>query len=122
MNAVERLLHYSGDELPQEPDHRIASTEPTETWPTKGVVEFDRVVMSYRQGLDPVLKGMFVTSSLAYLTYSSMSIQDGEKVGIIGRTGAGKTSLTVALYRLAEYVAITPDLSDRQVNLWQNLH
>lgn len=61
VNAVERLLHYSGDTLPQEPDHRIAASEPRQLWPAKGVIEFQNVVMSYRKGLEPVLKGVFVT-------------------------------------------------------------
>jgi ATP-binding cassette, subfamily C (CFTR/MRP), member 1 len=46
--------------------------------------------MSYRTGLPPVLKNI------------SMHIQDGEKIGVVGRTGAGKTSLITALYRIQE--------------------
>lgn len=46
--------------------------------------------MSYRTGLPPVLKGI------------TMHIKDGEKIGVVGRTGAGKTSLITALYRLQE--------------------
>ncbi|WVQ72250.1 hypothetical protein IAR50_001799 [Cryptococcus sp. DSM 104548] len=91
MNAVERVLWYSNaDELPQEAPHRISSTEPSKSWPEQGTVEFKDVVMSYRPGLPPVLKGL------------SISIAAGEKVGIIGRTGAGKTSITMALFRLVE--------------------
>lgn len=108
MNAVERLLHYSGEDLQLEPAHEVPETEPPSSWPASGKIEFEDVVMSYRKGLDPVLKGMCVFAvimpGLLLIHFSSMQIKDGEKVGIIGRTGAGKTSITVALYRLAEYV------------------
>jgi ATP-binding cassette subfamily C (CFTR/MRP) protein 1 len=50
----------------------------------------DSVVMSYREGLPPVLKGI------------SLSVKGGEKVGVIGRTGAGKSSIMSALFRLVE--------------------
>jgi ATP-binding cassette, subfamily C (CFTR/MRP), member 1 len=46
--------------------------------------------MPYLPGMPPVLKGI------------SFSIRKGEKIGVVGRTGAGKSSLIVALYRLAE--------------------
>ncbi|ODO00356.1 hypothetical protein I350_06992 [Cryptococcus amylolentus CBS 6273] len=91
MNAVERVLWYSNaNELPQEAAHHLPSTDPPMTWPGQGAVEFKDAVMSYRPGLPPVLKGL------------SLSISAGEKVGIIGRTGAGKTSITMALFRLVE--------------------
>nr|XP_018264326.1 uncharacterized protein I303_02491 [Kwoniella dejecticola CBS 10117]OBR86484.1 hypothetical protein I303_02491 [Kwoniella dejecticola CBS 10117] len=91
MNAVERVLWYAdAKSLPQEPAHVIPSTQPEESWPREGAIEFKDVVMSYRPGLPPVLKGL------------SMSVCAGEKIGIIGRTGAGKTSITIALFRLVE--------------------
>ncbi|WRT65384.1 uncharacterized protein IL334_002327 [Kwoniella shivajii] len=91
MNAVERVLWYSdAASLPQEAAHDIPATKPSDTWPESGSIVFKDVVMSYRPGLPAVLKGL------------SMSIHGGEKVGIIGRTGAGKTSITMALFRLVE--------------------
>jgi ABC-type multidrug transport system fused ATPase/permease subunit len=59
-------------------------------WPSKGEINFEGVVMPYLPNSPPVLKGI------------SFSIRPGEKVGVVGRTGAGKSSLIVALYRLAE--------------------
>ena len=59
-------------------------------WPSNGEIQFDSVVMPYLPGTPPVLKGI------------SFSIREGEKIGVVGRTGAGKSSLIVALYRLAE--------------------
>ena len=59
-------------------------------WPSGGKIEFKNIVMRYREGLDPVLKGL------------SFTVNPGEKVGICGRSGAGKSSVLVALFRLAE--------------------
>jgi ABC-type multidrug transport system fused ATPase/permease subunit len=59
-------------------------------WPSNGEIKFESVVMPYLPGHPPVLKGI------------SFSIREGEKIGVVGRTGAGKSSLIVALYRLAE--------------------
>lgn len=59
-------------------------------WPTEGVIEFDQVKMRYREGLEYSIKGLDV------------KIQAGQKVGIVGRTGAGKSSILQALFRLVE--------------------
>ncbi|WVQ94367.1 hypothetical protein IAU59_001446 [Kwoniella sp. CBS 9459] len=103
MNAVERVLWYSDStSLPQEAAHEVPATKPVEPWPSSGAIRFENVVMSYREGLPPVLKGL------------SMDVRGGEKIGIIGRTGAGKTSITVALFRLVELTSgrITIDDTD----------
>jgi ABC-type multidrug transport system fused ATPase/permease subunit len=59
-------------------------------WPSNGEIKFENVVMPYLPNAPPVLKGI------------NFSIREGEKIGVVGRTGAGKSSLIVALYRLAE--------------------
>jgi len=61
-----------------------------EAWPSKGVIEFRSVCLRYRQGLPLVLNNC------------SFVIQSNEKVGVVGRTGAGKSSLVTALLRLVE--------------------
>lgn len=88
MNSVERIKHYC--ELPQEAAYEGAAPA---AWPAQGGIEFNRAVMAYRPGLPAVLKGI------------SLAVQPGERVGIVGRTGAGKTSITVALFRLAELMS-----------------
>jgi ATP-binding cassette, subfamily C (CFTR/MRP), member 1 len=59
-------------------------------WPRRGLVRFDNVTMRYRPGLEPALRGV------------DLAIEPGWHVGIVGRTGAGETSLTGTLFRLQE--------------------
>ncbi|KIL59921.1 hypothetical protein M378DRAFT_26751 [Amanita muscaria Koide BX008] len=89
MNSVERITHYA-TEIEQEAPHELPDPKPPKSWPAEGQVELDNVVLSYRPGLPVVLKGI------------AMTVKGGEKIGIVGRTGAGKSSLMTALYRLVE--------------------
>lgn len=86
--SVERILEYS--RLPSEAPEVIEDHRPHESWPEKGEVVFKNYSTRYRPELDLVLKGI------------SMSIKPHEKIGIVGRTGAGKSSLTLALFRIIE--------------------
>lgn len=85
MNCVERVKEYL--EVEQEADAVIPDSRPPADWPSGGAVEFDNYTTRYRPDLDPVLRSV------------SFSVQPGEKVGIVGRTGAGKSSLALALFR-----------------------
>ncbi|KAK0626574.1 hypothetical protein B0T14DRAFT_109157 [Immersiella caudata] len=87
MNAVERLRYY-GAELEEEAP--LKTIEVRKTWPEKGEIVFDNVQMRYRAGLPLVLEGL------------NMHISGGERVGIVGRTGAGKSSIMSTLFRLVE--------------------
>ncbi|KAI0071668.1 multidrug resistance-associated ABC transporter [Panus rudis PR-1116 ss-1] len=82
-NAVERVLYYT--DLPSEGDY-TKPTDPPPSWPDQGAVEFKEVELAYREGLPLVLKGV------------TFDVKPGEKVGIVGRTGAGKSSLLQALF------------------------
>ncbi|XP_064079533.1 multidrug resistance-associated protein 1-like [Macrobrachium nipponense] len=86
--AVERIKEYS--EIPQEAPWDITSKKPQKDWPEEGVVEFRNYSTRYREGLDLVVKNI------------NCKILRGEKIGIVGRTGAGKSSLTLALFRIIE--------------------
>ncbi|KAG2369149.1 ABC protein [Suillus spraguei] len=91
MNAVERVVQYvAGDTIPQEAPYEIEGRKPPAQWPEHGAVEFNDVKMAYRPGLPNVLKGI------------SIKIKGGEKIGVVGRTGAGKSSLMLALFRIVE--------------------
>ncbi|PVH98980.1 P-loop containing nucleoside triphosphate hydrolase protein [Periconia macrospinosa] len=86
MNAMERVLEYT--HLETEPVSR--GDPPVSTWPVCGSVVFERVCVSYERHLPPVLRNL------------SLEIQHGERVGVVGRTGAGKSSMMLALYRFLE--------------------
>ncbi|KAJ5384831.1 ABC transporter integral membrane type 1 [Penicillium concentricum] len=87
MNATERV-HYYGTQLEEEaPLHQA---EVPASWPEKGHIEFSSVEMRYRAGLPLVLQGL------------TMDVRGGERIGIVGRTGAGKSSIMSALFRLTE--------------------
>ncbi|KAI1339003.1 P-loop containing nucleoside triphosphate hydrolase protein [Xylariaceae sp. FL0016] len=87
MNAVERLLHY-GTQLEEEAPEHTVDVRPS--WPEKGEINFDQVEMRYRENLPLVLQGL------------SMRVRGGERIGIVGRTGAGKSSIMSTLFRLVE--------------------
>ncbi|KAK3703287.1 hypothetical protein RRG08_017331 [Elysia crispata] len=86
--SVERVKEYM--ETPTEAAWVNPFRRPPSNWPTEGAVSFIDYKMRYRDGQDPVLKGI------------SCNINGGEKIGIVGRTGAGKSSMTVSLFRLIE--------------------
>ncbi|KAI8834383.1 P-loop containing nucleoside triphosphate hydrolase protein [Chytriomyces cf. hyalinus JEL632] len=83
LNAVERLVEYL--ELPSEDQGGLVA--PVD-WPTRGAIEFRDVKMRYQPNLPLVLQGVDV------------SIAGGEKIGVVGRTGSGKSSLMQALFRI----------------------
>ncbi|KAI4217682.1 MAG: hypothetical protein LQ351_000278 [Letrouitia transgressa] len=87
MNATERL-HYYNTGLDEEPPLHLS--EVPADWPQKGQIVFNEVQMRYRDGLPLVLQGL------------TMDIAGGERIGIVGRTGAGKSSIMSALFRLVE--------------------
>ncbi|KAL2002465.1 hypothetical protein VTN02DRAFT_6732 [Thermoascus thermophilus] len=85
MNSVERVNEYL--EVEQEAQAIIPDSRPPPNWPSKGSVKFIDYTTRYRPDLDPVLKNI------------NFTVRPGEKVGIVGRTGAGKSSLALALFR-----------------------
>ena len=89
MNSAERLVEYA-TRLPLEAAYRKAEFTPDESWPKSGVIDFKNVDFAYRPGLPNVLKNL------------TLHIASGEKIGICGRTGAGKSTIMSALYRLNE--------------------
>lgn len=89
--SVERMREYC--EVPTEAPLKIEGVDKDledREWPQDGGVVFRNYSTRYRQGMDLVLKKV------------SFKIMPGEKVGIVGRTGAGKSSLTLALFRIVE--------------------
>nr|CAD2174306.1 unnamed protein product [Meloidogyne enterolobii] len=87
--SVERILEYR--DCPQEASWKSSKgREPPSDWPSRGAVHFQKYSCRYRPELDLSLRGI------------TAEIRPGEKVGIVGRTGAGKTSFALALFRIIE--------------------
>ncbi|XP_056411928.1 ATP-binding cassette sub-family C member 5-like isoform X2 [Hyla sarda] len=87
--SLERINYYIENLESEVPPH-IHTKPPPEEWPQHGRITFENVEMRYRDGLPLVLKNI------------SFSIEPQEKIGIVGRTGSGKSSLAVTLFRLVE--------------------
>jgi ATP-binding cassette subfamily C (CFTR/MRP) protein 1 len=85
--ALERIFEYTQNTPEAEWD---ILQDDQDSWPSQGLVEFNNYQTRYREGLDLVLKGV------------DLKINPKDKVGICGRTGAGKSSLTLALFRIIE--------------------
>ncbi|VEN35015.1 unnamed protein product [Callosobruchus maculatus] len=84
--SVERILEYKNLPKENQPEN---PKEPPKDWPAKGEIIFRNMGLSYVEGGALVLKNL------------NLTINPREKVGIVGRTGAGKSSLISALFRLA---------------------
>ncbi|OBA22056.1 P-loop containing nucleoside triphosphate hydrolase protein [Metschnikowia bicuspidata var. bicuspidata NRRL YB-4993] len=84
--AVERCLEYC--KLPTEENETDALLEAPANWPKQGAIDIHNYSTRYAKNLDLVLKNI------------SISVESGEKVGVVGRTGAGKSSLVLALFRM----------------------
>ncbi|TDH65878.1 hypothetical protein CCR75_005404 [Bremia lactucae] len=89
MVSVERIETYT--KMPTEaPLTSSVHAKPASDWPSTGAIAFNGVDLRYRPGLPRVLRGL------------TFSVNGKEKIGVVGRTGAGKSSLIVALMRLVE--------------------
>ncbi|KAH9119925.1 hypothetical protein LEN26_004484, partial [Aphanomyces euteiches] len=84
-----RLLHFKT--IPEEAPETTLHDPAFASWPSKGAVQFQNLKLRYRPDLPLVLHGI------------TLDIQGGEKIGICGRTGAGKSSLMIALFRISEF-------------------
>ncbi|KAK2623627.1 hypothetical protein QTJ16_006808 [Diplocarpon rosae] len=85
MNAAERIIEYIN--LPTE---SLAGADPPAAWPSEGRLKVSNLVAGYAPDLAPVLNGL------------TFSVARNERIGVVGRTGAGKSSLTLALFRFLE--------------------
>jgi len=88
MNSVERVKEYL--EIEQEAPGIVEGKQPPAAWPTSGAIQVRNLVVRYTPNLPPVLNQL------------TFSVSPGEKVGVVGRTGAGKSTLSLALLRYVE--------------------
>merc|ERR1719197_1685791 len=86
MVGIQRCLQIL--EIPQE--NRGQKQIEDKQWPSRGQIEFEDVQVRYRPTTEKVLKGL------------SFKIEGGQKIGIVGRTGAGKSTISLALTRIIE--------------------
>ena len=91
--GIEKVCEYI--DLPPEESTTPDAEQllPPAEWPSQGKLVLRDVKLTYRPGLQPALRGV------------TCSIEAGEKIGIVGRTGAGKSSLTLAILRMADQVS-----------------
>uniref|UniRef100_A0A915IZK5 ABC-type glutathione-S-conjugate transporter n=1 Tax=Romanomermis culicivorax TaxID=13658 RepID=A0A915IZK5_ROMCU len=103
--SVERIKEYS--EIQTEAKW-ISNVRPVKEWPQNGTFTFENLCLRYKRDLDLVLKHL------------SLTIEGGQKIGIVGRTGAGKSSLTLALFRIleaSEGKVLLDDIDIKQIGL-----
>ena len=85
MNATERIIEYAEIDTEDE-----GGVDAPASWPSEGRLVVEDLWVGYAPDLPPVLKGL------------SFQVQRNERIGVVGRTGAGKSSLTLALFRFLE--------------------
>ncbi|CAF1688965.1 unnamed protein product, partial [Adineta ricciae] len=86
--SVERINEYA--ELKSEAAWEISDNKPPSHWPLRGDIQIKQLSTRYREQLELVLKDI------------NVNIEHGEKIGIVGRTGSGKSSLCLALLRIID--------------------
>uniref|UniRef100_A0AAR2KWP1 ABC-type glutathione-S-conjugate transporter n=1 Tax=Pygocentrus nattereri TaxID=42514 RepID=A0AAR2KWP1_PYGNA len=86
--SVERVKEYA--DTPKEAPWTLENRSLPSAWPQTGTIEFQEYGLQYRKGLDWALKEI------------TLSVREREKVGIVGRTGAGKSSLALGIFRILE--------------------
>jgi len=86
MNAIERVNEYSNIPI----ESQDSTINVPAAWPAEGRLQVSNLVAGYAPDLDPVLKGL------------SFTVEKNQRIGVVGRTGAGKSSLTLTLFRFLE--------------------
>ncbi|KAI1879527.1 hypothetical protein JX265_002481 [Neoarthrinium moseri] len=89
LGAIARIKNFS-ERTPAERPPAEPKTQPSDEWPSIGTLMFRQVSASYSESLPPVIKDI------------SFSIKGGQKLAIVGRTGSGKSSSTLAILRMID--------------------
>ena len=104
MTSVERVMTYT--KLDSEPGYKMQRLPP-EHWPREGTISFKNVSLAYYSGGPQVLRKF------------NLNIEGGAKIGVAGRTGAGKSSFVAALMRMpeADGEIVIDDVRIKEVNI-----
>ncbi|GME67780.1 unnamed protein product [Ambrosiozyma monospora] len=89
MNSVERIQEYIKD-TEQEPPAEIPENEPAPSWPQKGAIEVKDLSLRYASNLPRVIDNI------------SFNVKPSEKIGVVGRTGAGKSTIITSFFRFVD--------------------
>ena len=103
MVSAERIKEYQ-DSVPQEAERKYDHDPEARHWPSGGNIRIEGLEMRYREGLPLVLKQV------------NLDIKSGEKVGIVGRTGSGKSSLILSLFRINEASGGCIEIDDHDIS------
>lgn len=108
MNATERLHSYATQLETEENEEACGQQDSLcqlpPTWPQNGTITFSNVHMRYRPGLPLALRGL------------NIEVRSGERIGIVGRTGAGKSSILSALFRITKLAEGTIKIDDVDIS------
>ena len=106
MNSTERIMEYS-TQVAQERDvtydTAAGNPAPSGTWGQNGAIAFNNVSLRYRPGLPLVLKNV------------SFNVGNGMKVGVVGRTGSGKSTIILTLFRMLELEGGSIEMDGRDI-------
>ncbi|QLL33659.1 hypothetical protein HG536_0E05700 [Torulaspora globosa] len=100
--SVERIYEYCN--LTPEAPEVIESCRPVESWPAQGKISFKSYSTKYKTQKDPALRNI------------NIDIKPQEKIGVVGRTGAGKSTLSLALFRLLEATSGSIEIDDIDIS------
>lgn len=89
LNSVERVQEYI-DSVTMEPASHVPENDPSPLWPESGEIDVNNLALRYAPHLPQVIKGI------------SFHVNPGEKVGVVGRTGAGKSTIITSFFRFIE--------------------
>ena len=103
MVSAERIKEYQ-DSVPQEAEGKLDHDPEPQHWPAGGNISIQGLEMRYRESLPLVLKSV------------NLDIKAGEKVGIVGRTGSGKSSLILSLFRINEASGGSIEIDDHDIS------
>ncbi|KAI8928078.1 hypothetical protein BC831DRAFT_548704 [Entophlyctis helioformis] len=102
MNSVERVQEYM--QIEQEPASIVPDNRPAPEWPSQGRISVKDVKIRYAPDLPDVLKGI------------SFEVKTAEKVAVVGRTGAGKSTLSLAFFRIVPLAGGSIEIDDMDIS------